>query len=71
MPIDQYEDEDDKSRRLTGTKATFKEFDCPSCSANNPCDPAFGNGDEIMCNYCGCEYLVHVTDEGKAKLREI
>jgi hypothetical protein len=71
MPIDQYEDEHEKGSHATGALTKFKEFDCPSCNANNPCDPPFGQGDEILCNYCGCEYEVRVTDEGKPKLREI
>ncbi len=71
MPIDQYEDDEDKSNPQSGATLKFKEFDCPGCNANNPCDPAFGDGDEILCNYCGDQYAVRVTDEGKAKLREI
>jgi hypothetical protein len=70
MPIDQYEDDDDKGRSAD-RKLGFKEFDCPSCSANNPCDPPFGHGDQLLCNYCGSEYEVRVTDDGRPKLREI
>ncbi len=71
MPIDQYEDDDDKGARSGGKKLGFKEFDCPSCNANNPCDPPFVHGDQLLCNYCGCEYEVRVTDDGRPKLREI
>ncbi len=71
MPIDQFEEEDERNSGATGARLKFKEFDCPSCNANNPCDPPFAHGDEILCNYCGCQYVVRVTDEGKAKLREI
>ncbi len=71
MPIDQYEEDDEKSSRMSGSNSRFKEFDCPSCNANNPCDPPFGDGDELFCNYCGCEYRVKVSDEGKLRLREI
>ena len=39
-------------------------------NANNPADPPFGDGDEILCNYCGSEYEVRVNDEGRAKFRE-
>jgi transcription elongation factor Elf1 len=72
MPIDQYEDhdEDERSSPTTG-RQSFKEFDCPSCNANNPCDPPLSEGDEILCNYCGSEYQVRVTDGGKLRLREI
>lgn len=66
-----YEDEDEKKGEAGGgTNTKFKEFDCPSCSANNPCDPPFGDGDELLCNYCGTEYKVKVSEEGRAKLRE-
>lgn len=71
MPIDQYEDDEEKKGQAIGVKARFKEFDCPGCNANNPCDPTFGHGDEILCNYCGSEYKVKVTEEGKFRLREV
>jgi hypothetical protein len=71
MPVDGYEgDDDDRKGEPGGTKSTFKEFDCPGCSANNPCDPPFGDGDEVLCNYCGTEYKVKVNDEGRAKFKE-
>ncbi len=73
MPIDQYEDENEaeKEAGAGGPNSRFKEFDCPSCNANNPCDPPFGNGDELLCNYCGSEYRVTVTEEGRAKFKEM
>ncbi len=71
MPIDQFEDDDEKGNRPVSARLKFKEFDCPGCSANNPCDPPFSQGDEILCNYCGCEFEVRITEEGKVKLREI
>lgn len=61
-------DDDDKNK---GGKTTYKEFDCPSCNANNPVDPPFGDGDEVLCNYCGEEYAARLNDEGKLKLKEI
>jgi hypothetical protein len=67
MPVDDYDDDDiDKKKGPAG----FKEFDCPGCNANNPCDPPFVDGDEVLCNYCGTEYKVKVSDEGKVKFRE-
>ncbi|HVE86739.1 MAG TPA: hypothetical protein VND93_27970 [Myxococcales bacterium] len=54
-----------------GANARFKEFDCPSCNANNPNDEGFGDGDELLCNYCGQEYKAKVTEEGRLKLKEI
>jgi hypothetical protein len=72
MPIDQYEDEDDKDNKGgDGPTTKFKEFDCPSCNANNPCDPPFGDGEELLCNYCGTEYKVKVTEAGRIKLKEV
>lgn len=70
MAIGQDFDDDDEKAQQGGAQSTFREFDCPSCNANNPSDPPFGDGDEILCNYCGTEYLVKVTDEGRLKLRE-
>ncbi|MBX5481797.1 MAG: hypothetical protein IRZ16_08135 [Myxococcaceae bacterium] len=73
MPIDPYDfDDDDHAEKGTsGANTRFKEFDCPSCNANNPTDPPFGDGDEILCNYCGEQFLVRVTDEGRLKLKEL
>jgi len=73
MPIDQYEDEDEaeKEAGAGGPGSKFKDFDCPSCNANNPCDEPFGDGDELLCNYCGTQYRVKVTDEGRAKFKEL
>ena len=47
------------------------EFDCPVCNANNPYGDGFGPGDEIRCFYCGQEFQVAVTYEGKWRFREI
>ena len=47
----------------------FGDFDCPDCSANNPYDDKFGDGDEIRCYYCGQEFRVAVDDSGRLKLR--
>ncbi len=63
-------DDDDEKESGRGASATrFKDFDCPSCNANNPVE--FGDGDEVLCNYCGTEFKVKVSDNGKAKFREI
>lgn len=66
MPSDSYDEDEDKGG---SGKRVFKDFDCPSCSANNPSE-GFGDGDEVLCNYCGTEYSVRITDEGKPKFRE-
>lgn len=63
------EDEARKDPARLGVKRKFTEFDCPTCSANNPADD-FGNGDEVICGYCGLEFEVKVTADGELKLRE-
>ena len=69
MPVDAYDDEDDEKGAPTGSETRFKDFDCPDCNANNPND--FGDGDELLCNYCGTTFRAKVTDGGKVKLKEI
>ena len=64
------EDEAKKDPGRLGSKRTFDEFDCPSCSANNPYGDGFGNGDEVICGYCGQAFEVKVTADGDLKLRE-
>ncbi len=73
MPTDRYNDDDETEREAgrSGASSKFREFDCPSCNANNPAGDPFGGGDEVLCNYCGTQYAVKVTDEGKLRLREI
>ena len=68
MPHDQFDVDDDKE--APPGSQTFKEWECPGCNANNPADPPLGMGDEVLCNYCGVEYVAKVSDEGKLKLRE-
>jgi len=70
-PEDQYGDDDEKDVSPGGAGARFKEFDCPSCNANNPVDEPFGDGDELLCNYCGSEYKVKVNEEGRLRLKEL
>jgi uncharacterized protein (DUF983 family) len=64
------DDEDEKpTGKALGTKRRFEEFECPACSAHNPFD-AFGNNDEVLCNWCGIEYVALVDDEGNLRLKE-
>ncbi len=63
------EDEAKKDGSAAGTRKRFDEFECPTCDAYNP-HPDFGNGDEILCAYCGLTFEAEVTDEAKLKLRE-
>jgi len=69
MPLDQYEDDDDKPAEKGGARA--KEFNCPECSASNPYDDGFGDGDEVRCYYCGLEFKAELRDDGKFKFREV
>ena len=70
-PVDQHsEDEDEKSDR-SSSRSKFGEFECPDCSANNPCDPPIAEGDEVICNYCGANYLVRVSEAGRLKLKSL
>jgi hypothetical protein len=72
MPYDPHgiDDEPQDPGEKEGRKRIFKDFDCPSCSANNPYDDGFSDGDEVLCYYCGAEFKVLVNDEGRLRLRE-
>ena len=67
MPLDHYEDDEKDS----GSKGGQKEFDCPGCNAHNPLEEALAEGQEVLCNYCGCEFLVKASDNGRFKFREL
>jgi len=69
---DKYEEEEDgRDKARAQAKLLFREFECPSCTANNPAESPFGNGAELLCNYCGTEFKALVSEEGKLKLREL
>ncbi|HET6923426.1 MAG TPA: hypothetical protein VFI16_09780 [Anaeromyxobacteraceae bacterium] len=73
MPYDPHSGDDDEVEAKgvgEGHSRRFQDFDCPVCNANNPYDDAFGDGDEVLCYYCGQEFDVRVTDEGRLRLRE-
>jgi hypothetical protein len=64
-------DDDDEVREMSGAGGKRRaEFDCPSCTANNPTEEPPQDRDEIICNYCGAEFRVSVVD-GRVKLREM
>jgi hypothetical protein len=65
------DDDDESQSHLSSRRRQFREFDCPECSANNPLDDGFGDGDEVLCNYCGEEFRAQVSDEGKLRLRPV
>jgi len=64
------DDDDEKpTGAALGTRRRFEEFECPACSAHNPFD-AFGNNDEVLCNWCGIEFKAVVDEEGILRLKE-
>ncbi len=69
-----HSDDDEDSGKGKGKSAggkTIKEFDCPSCEANNPTDDPITDGVEVRCNYCGNEYQVKVGENGRLKFKEV
>jgi hypothetical protein len=66
---DVHPDDDESERKAE--QGRLREFDCPECSANNPYDDGFGDGDDVRCYYCGLEFRVQVNAEGKLKFREL
>lgn len=74
MPYDSHSgDEEEVEGQGFGEGASrrFNDFDCPACNANNPYDDGFGDGDEVLCYYCGQEFKVRVSDEGRLRLKEV
>lgn len=63
-----WEDDEPKEQKVGDYR--FSEFECPGCNAHNPVEPPFGNRSEVLCNYCGIEWEVKVSDEGKLAFRE-
>ncbi|MBL9039722.1 MAG: hypothetical protein JNG84_14490 [Archangium sp.] len=65
-------DDDDKPKKGAGDGTLLKDFDCPECNAHNPCDEKIDKrGVDIRCNYCGIEFKVTLTDEGRFKFKEL
>jgi len=74
MPYDPHsadEDEVEAKGVGEGSSRRFQDFDCPACNANNPYDDGFGDGDEVLCYYCGQEFTAKVSDGGRLRLREV
>jgi DNA-directed RNA polymerase subunit RPC12/RpoP len=69
MPFDKNAEEEDL--REERRKRAYTDYDCPTCNANNPVDLPLRDGDETRCNYCGAEYKVRITDEGRLRLKEL
>jgi hypothetical protein len=78
VPIDRNLDEEemgdgdagDAAARL-GRLRKFDEFECPDCTAHNPWDEKFGDGDDVRCCYCGEDFRAQVNDDGRLKLKVI
>ncbi|MBM4781284.1 MAG: hypothetical protein GQE15_26665 [Archangiaceae bacterium] len=64
-------DDDDRQRGPAGKK--LRDWDCPSCNANNPSDEFVPEKKslELRCNYCGVEFRVSLSEEGRVKFKEI
>jgi hypothetical protein len=69
MPIDKNAEEEDL--REERRNHAYTDYDCPSCNANNPVEMALRDGDETRCNYCGTDYKVRLSEEGRLKLKEL
>jgi hypothetical protein len=70
LPIRHHDDDGPAEGEEPGRARRFDDFDCPDCSANNPYDDAFGDGDEVRCYYCGQAFEAEVSDSGRLRLRE-
>ncbi|MCP3141211.1 hypothetical protein [Pyxidicoccus xibeiensis] len=65
-----FDDDSEKESKGGGGKA-LKDFDCPSCNANNPLHESPAHGEEIRCHYCGTEFKVSISMEGRVKFKEV
>lgn len=70
VPSDPYAFDEDDVPKEEGRRRRFTEFECPTCDAVNPCDDGLGDGDDVICCYCGLEFSAVVTEDGRLKLRE-
>lgn len=53
-----------RSRRSTKRDAqSWREFDCPTCSAHNPWDDGFAPGETLFCAYCGAVLKVRAIPD--------
>ncbi len=73
MPYDPHGVDEDPIEPGTkaGRRRVFKDFDCPTCSANNPYDDGFGDGEQVLCYYCGAEFKARVNEDGQLRLKEV
>lgn len=71
MPYDPHAWDDEDEQGGDDCGPTFRDFDCPVCSANNPYDDGFVAGDEIRCFYCGQDFEVSLASGSRLRLKEI
>ena len=71
MPIDKYAEEPDEKDSASRSRRAPTDFDCPSCNANNPLHEPLRDGGELLCHYCGNQYLVRLSDGGRLRLKEL
>ncbi len=65
-------DDDDKGKgKGSRSGKAIKEFDCPSCNANNPTDEPIVDRSEVRCNYCGNDFLVTINESGRLRFKEL
>lgn len=66
-----HDDDDERPKGPAGKR--LGDWECPSCNANNPSDEFVPEkrGVEIRCHYCGVEYRITLSDEGRLKFKEI
>jgi transcription elongation factor Elf1 len=71
MSFNNHQDDDELKDEEKANRNKRKDFDCPTCNANNPVDEPYADGTELMCNYCGAEFKVRETGEGRFKFKEM
>lgn len=72
MPLENFDMDDVEKEMARDNKLAkgLKDFDCPSCNANNPADPPITDGAEVLCHYCGTEFRVSLSD-GRVRFKEV
>jgi hypothetical protein len=70
VPTNPYDFDEDDAPREHDRRRRFTELECPACDAVTPCDEGFGDGDDVLCCYCGQEFRAKVSDDGRLKLVE-
>lgn len=66
-----HDDDLDEGRGKKAASRVPRDFDCPSCNANNPLEAPLRDRDEVLCHYCGSTFLVKLGDDGRARFKEL